>query len=610
MTSARPGCPSAATVAWAIVSCAALVEGGLKTRSASGCGATEPRRLTTGALSKGSGLEYMASGYDIFFGNPDPTNGAVDAGFRSQVFKLNPGSETTPDGSNKVPEGMSTLNCDGSCSLTSKKQSITSMQDYYDFLSTSVYVDVGFADIASFSASLDFQRVRQGFEDHENVYTTVVAHCCAYEAFIETYKPPPADENFLAAVEMAPVDYEQAFYFEIIGEFGTHFLSSAQLGGMYGEETEFTHDQYNSMKAAKSDWWMAAQASFVVSVDAGMASQSDWMSKEFFDKYSTTTRKYSLGSMPPQGGDPEVWLSQTMKQPVPTSMKLRPLSQLFTTTMAPNENVTKLEAKRKNMERALQEYCPEKLLKEGIVDSCKTVMSDPDAAAAADDKTCLAKVGGAGGPGGQSFDDSGTMIQLYGLFANVQVSQIVVKSQRWLNSIQLVLSQGDSNWPLPEHGGKSGVHNTLTFSVGQKITAVELRYQRYIDKISFWTNDGSEQHVGGEGGAYSRMVNFQDAVRNATGYLPREAWMVGLYGHSDQYVDSLGFYVAYTCTASQMPGPVGGPASAPNQTSSGAIATNGTTSMNASSSNSSNSSMDERNVTTTTDAAAAAGPLV
>mmetsp|Transcript_30678 Transcript_30678/g.86098 ORF Transcript_30678/g.86098 Transcript_30678/m.86098 type:complete len:608 (-) Transcript_30678:550-2373(-) len=607
MASARPGCPSAATAAWALVSCAALVEGGLKTWSASGRGATESRRLTTGALSKGSGLEYMASGYDIFFGNPDPTNGAVDAGFRSQVFKLNLGSETTPDGNTKVPDGMTTLNCDGSCSLTSKTLSITSMQDYYDFLSTSVSVDVGFANIAGFSASLDFQRVRQGLEDHESVYTSVIAHCCAYEAFIETYKPPLADENFLAAVEMAPVDYEQAFYFEIIGRFGTHFLSSAQLGGMYGEETEFTRDKYNDMKATKSDWFVNAQASFVVSIKAGAASETDWNSKDFFDKYVTNTRKYTLGSAP-QTWDVDNWLTDTIHKPVPTAMRLKPLSELFTTRVIPNEaNVTKLRSKRENMERALQEYCPEKLLRQGKIDSCAAIVSDPDAAGA--ERTCLAKIWGGGGPNGQPFDDS-VMIQLHGLFANLEIRQIKYRSSQWMDSIQVTLSLGNNNWPLPEHGGKGGVSGTLTFSEGQKIHAVEVRYERYIDKISFWANDGTEQDVGGEGGASSTMVNFQDAVWNATGYHPREAWMVGLYGHSDQYVDSLGFYVAYTCTASQMPGPVGGPASAPNQTSSGAIATNGTTSMNASSSNSSNSSMDERNVTTTTDAAAAAGPLV
>jgi hypothetical protein len=331
-----------------------------------------------------------------------------------------------------------------------------------------------------------------------------------------------------------------------------------------------------------------------------MASEADMMSKDFFDKYSKTSRKYSLGAIPPSTGDPESWLSQTLCEPVPTSMKLKPLSELFTRRMAPNEeNVT---AKRNNMERALQEYCPEKLLKEGKVDSCKTIMKNTNAAAA-EDKTCLAKVWGGGGPGGQPFDDSNAKVELYGLFESVQVSQIETQSQLWLDNIQLGLSLGKSSWPLPEHGGRGGIHSTMTFSDGQKITAVELTYGWYINKIVFWSSDGQEQHVGGTGGTDSKMVNFQDAVRNVTGRLPRDAWLVGLYGHSQKYVDSLGFYVAYTCTASEVPGPAGVPSSVPSQTASGTNVTNATSSANAT--NATNTT-NATNATSTTNAAVAA----
>jgi hypothetical protein len=239
-------------------------------------------------------------------------------------------------------------------------------------------------------------------------------------------------------------------------------------------------------------------------------------------------------------------------------MKLKPLSELFVPSIVPNEaSETKLRAKKENMERALKEYCPEKLLREGKVDSCTKIMYDLDGAAA--EKTCLARVWGGGGPDGQPFDDNATMVELHGLFANLEVRQIEYRSLDWMDSIQLVLALGNDIWPLPEHGGKGGVHGTLTFSDGQKIVAVELTYERYIDKISFWTGDGTQQIVGGPGGLYTRMVNFQEAVKDATGYFPRSAWLVGLYGHSEKYVDSLGFYVAYTCSPSEAPGPAGLP---------------------------------------------------
>jgi len=576
----RQGCLAAAAVAWALASCAvaawALVGcaapagGGLRGSASRGRGDSSPRRLSVGAGEKLKGLEYVISGYDIFLGNPDPTRGAVDKGFRNRVFKANYGSELSPDGT-ALPEGITALQCQGSCSLATQVQEIMSMEDYYDFLSTSVYTDIEFGDIARFQASADFQRVLEGFQSRENVYTIVTAHCCAYEAFVQTFKPPPADENFLAAVDMAPVEYDPDFYFDIIGEFGTHFLSTVQLGAMYGEETQFTKVQYDNMKASKSDWWVEAQASFIVSIKAGVASSTEMTSRAFFEEYSTNTLQYSLGALPPQSGDPGQWLTDTIKNPVPTSMELKPLSELFASSIVVSEtNMTKLKAKKENMERALHEYCPDKLLKEGKVDSCTKNVYDPDGTAV--EKTCLAKVWGGGGQNGQSFDDSATMVELHGLFTNLQVKQIEYRSGRWMDSIQLVLALGNDNWPLPEHGGKGGVPGTMTFSDGQKIIAVELTYERYIDKISFWTDDGIQQVVGGPGGLYTKMVNFKDAVGNATGYFPRSAWLVGLYGHSQDYVDSLGFYVAYTCSSSEVPGPAGLPltrlASVPNQTAS------------------------------------------
>lgn len=287
---------------------------------------------------------------------------------------------------------------------------------------------------------------------------------------------------------------------------------------------------------------------------------------------------------------------------LPSNMKLKPLSELFTTSLVPGEkNRTKLDAKRKNMERALQEYCPEKLLKEGKVDSCKMIESDPDAPAT-DDKTCLAKVWGGDGPNGQPLDDSREMVELHGLSENLQVSKIKVQSGRWLDNIELVLSQRSNLWPLKEHGGKGGVHDTLTFSDGQKIIAVTLEYDRYINRITFWTNDGYDKPVGDAAGAHSKMVNFEDAIWNAIGRRPRDAWLVGLYGHSQKYVDSLGFYVAYTCSSSEVPGPAGVPASAPSQTASGANATN------AASSTDTMFTASATNSTSTTNAAVAARP--
>ncbi|CAK0888855.1 unnamed protein product [Prorocentrum cordatum] len=120
----------------------------------------------------------------------------------------------------------------------------------------------------------------------------------------------------------------------------------------------------------------------------------------------------------------------------------------------------------------------------------------------ADDKTCLVKVWGGGGPNGLPFDDSTEMVEINRLFSSLQVSQIKCGRHRWVDSIQLELGLGDTKWSLPEHGGKGGATDTLTFSEDQRIVAVDLRCERYIDNVSFWTDDGMEHVVGGPGGSY------------------------------------------------------------------------------------------------------------
>jgi hypothetical protein len=570
MAAAKPGCPAAAAVAWALVSCAVTVEGGLKTRSSSGGGASEsPRRLTggdeieierIGPQTRLSGLDYVMSGYDIFFGNPRPSKGAVDTGFRNRIFKdaYSGGASFHDNRGTPLPDGITTLPCDGSCSFDSTVQSLETLGEYYDFLRTNVYVNLKYGEIAGFSASADFQRIEEGMVRDESVYTIVEARCCAYKAFIQTFTPPPIDNNFLAAVTMAPEEYDQSFYFDLIGEFGTHFVATAQMGGVYGEETQFTGQEYKDVLSVESQWSSAAKASFLVSIETGAETEADWELSDWFHQQSTKTMKYSLGSMPPHAADEMAWHLDTLENAVPTSMKLKPLSELFTTSIFPNDpnsSGANLQAKRDNMERALQEYCSEKLLKEGWVESCEKIIEDPEETAA--EETCLAKVWGGGGPGGQPFDDSASMVELHGLSKNLQVEKIEYRSDLWLDSIQLVLAQGDTSWALPEHGGTTGDPGTLTVWAGQKITAVEMRYDNYIDRVTFWTNDGTAHVVGGSGGAHEKMVNFQDAIRTATGYLPNSAWLVGLYGSSERYVDSLGFYVAYTCSPSDVPGPAG-----------------------------------------------------
>ena len=52
-------------------------------------------------------IEYLLSGYDIYFGNPASTFGQIDPGFRDSIFIEVYKGSTTPDSLFDIPEGLS-----------------------------------------------------------------------------------------------------------------------------------------------------------------------------------------------------------------------------------------------------------------------------------------------------------------------------------------------------------------------------------------------------------------------------------------------------------------------------------------------------------------------
>jgi len=92
---------------------------------------------------------------------------------------------------------------------------------------------------------------------------------------------------------------------------------------------------------------------------------------------------------------------------------------------------------------------------------------------------------GGGNHGDTSSDPEGQ--ELGGLFEGLRVRQILTFSPRWVNSIQLELALGTKSWPLPRHGGAVDDMrvSTWAFQEDQKIVAVDLRYDMYIDSIGY-----------------------------------------------------------------------------------------------------------------------------
>jgi hypothetical protein len=152
------------------------------------------------------------------------------------------------------------------------------------------------------------------------------------------------------------------------------------------------------------------------------------------------------------------------------------------------------------------------------------------------------------------FDDGVENITQNGLLADLRVSNVeyIVGSTApvYVQSLQLELQQGGQSWFLQRHGkfGSADPWEVVDYQdQGQvsMITAVQVRWCDYVDSLTFYTSEGDAYSIGGLGGCRTTMVNFQEQARQQCNVTTGQAWLVGLLGRSQKWINSVGFYFAY-----------------------------------------------------------------
>ena len=89
-------------------------------------------------LSPLPNVDYLASGYNIFYGNPQTTKAGVDPGFKQKIFDLSYSENiTTDDMRYLVPDGTSFKKNSG-CMLDFSTRVISGTSSYYGSLSKDV----------------------------------------------------------------------------------------------------------------------------------------------------------------------------------------------------------------------------------------------------------------------------------------------------------------------------------------------------------------------------------------------------------------------------------------------------------------------------------------
>jgi len=319
-------------------------------------------------------IGYVFSGYDIFYGNPLTVSGLpVDPGFRQPIFQASYGNNaTTADQRYLQPDGTFIRGCSGSCSLSFGSIEMSGLKKYQQSLERKVSLSVeGYG--AKFSASLDYKEVKEGTESSHCLYTHADVSCCAYIVELLAFAPPPLSANFRAAVGTLSDTYDEKTYMRVIQYFGTHFISQALMGGLYGQQSKITSSSWTKMESMGLD--ISAGASYSawgVSAAASVMSKDQKEKAEEFSSSSSEQLLYSLGAAPPEDGKALTWAQDTIKSPMPINLKLTPIIEIM-------DGLYGIEVTAKvksNFQKALDDYCSI-LQEKRLVGSCSAVGPDP-----------------------------------------------------------------------------------------------------------------------------------------------------------------------------------------------------------------------------------------
>ena len=113
------------------------------------------------------------------------------------IFKAEYKGDTTQDQQHCIPEGMSVLDCEGTCNMKFSTNIIKATRTYLETLEIFAEV-VGPKVEGSFGASVDYKHVEVSTESSLNIFTQSETSCCVYSAFVKDFGHPQFDPAFVA----------------------------------------------------------------------------------------------------------------------------------------------------------------------------------------------------------------------------------------------------------------------------------------------------------------------------------------------------------------------------------------------------------------------------
>ena len=236
-------------------------------------------------------------------------------------------NRTTPDGRYTVPDHANVLEAE-TCSFVFSSHNEQNIATYSESLKVELEADFsGWG--ASFSASVDYNSVKEGTASSESRYVSSHAQCEAYLAALE----PGArlSDGFKTAVKGLSIS-DMNGYLDFLGRYGTHYLASTRMGGRYGFQSKFETSKYMSMLSSGLDVSLSAGYSGFVDVDAKASTAAEQKMAEEFNSQRESYSIYQVGGKPPTdpNGTAMAWAQTVKNDPLPVHYRLVEIADLFT----------------------------------------------------------------------------------------------------------------------------------------------------------------------------------------------------------------------------------------------------------------------------------------
>ncbi|KAL4486811.1 hypothetical protein ABPG72_006643 [Tetrahymena utriculariae] len=326
-------------------------------------------------------VQYLGQGYNIFTSNPHSSQG-LDPGYQNVAavnltYANNLWQNVNPERNYFVPNGA-ILFQQKSCTMSFSAKQVTSMIDYSSSLEESVSIRGTFFG-GKFRASVDYSSMQSEMASGDYQYIVSHSSCSVFQLDIidsPSYHPQFTNDILINLQQLAQIqgnanNTEANAYYDFFDNWGTHVVTSVDLGSLFGYKFKILKTDVQSMQKQGID--VSASAT-IFNVRGRTNTQLEQNNLNSFSNSIQSWASYSIGATPDLNNDPANWATQTLTKPMPIKSSIIPYHEAFKiftqggNSILSNSQILQLYPK---LRMYANSYCQNRLLPNGQINYCQ-----------------------------------------------------------------------------------------------------------------------------------------------------------------------------------------------------------------------------------------------